>query len=1283
MASYNKGGFIGPIPALMRSIGGERIVFRLSLSVSPFPPPLPYNLQQMVKHAFYKCPFSGDTEELARVQLIPDLADDADETEVACIEWIWGLKRGGLQYYLATAHNSLYLRRDIADLYATFQFILVPTFKEYRDIQAFMSRARVLSRDDRDRSRRRPLTALRPTNGLYRYVFIPFTDAARKLQTEFNLQPQAEEDLAGWIDPVLNHPLLKGSDAFPIVECYPHPYSVCSLAERAFLYHNFGTRVTAQYSISVMRIIAHWDLIKKTAHIPQWFIDSPGMDEDDLTVSSREGDGYTVTSQSKNSKDAVKVVYDDEEELQARVSDWAKVVDPDSIPEEQPPILPEPIEVRRSERLRRRYNPYGKPEPVYRPDPIREAPWPTPEDADPYRNNFLLRALRTRRRDTLRRRRPGLRDPTAHVDARRRSTDRLRFQRRASKFQGCIYLCCSPSSRPPRRLRDRRALARAHIISDAPSLMPVARYAQRSSCASQALLRGHHNRCRRVALGLSTPSSRCVAGESMLTGPHVYCHIRTIDNTTIASADAISEGGTVQAPCPPFYFARHLVRLVSSNFMLDMRKHPWKKCPFSGMTDDLWLVKPIPDLPDDADEMQVACTEWVWGLKRGGLPYLLAEAHNSLYARHDIADLYSTYQFVLAPTSKLVKEIMDFLEHARVLRRDEKDRSPRRPLTALTPQSGLYRYVFIPFTDAARELQKEFALQPQTSDDLTGWVNTLLGPGFEEGCEAFEHNGVRTLEMGQYASAAGDVLEMWKLSTTPARVPRWFIDLPDMDDDDITVASSQALGYSITSQGKNDQDRVKVVYEGDDILLSRVSEWAELVDPESKPEEQPPIRRSKRIRRRYHPYGNLAHATYMLDPVRGAPWPTSEDADPLQFPPAWTERSCRFPTHTFSSNDWAFFCYNEIWKRCPFSGMTNDLWLVKPIPDLSDDVDEMQVACTEWVWGLKRGGLPYHLADTHNSLYARKDIADLYASYQFILVPTFKLVKEIMDFVEHARVLHRDEKDRSPRRPLTALAPPNGLYRYAFIPFTDAARELQKEFELHLQTPDDMKGWANPFLSESFWEGCEAFPVVECYTHPYSICYYADKAYEYNGLGTTATAQYATAAAEVLDLWDVGATPAHVPQWFIDYPSMEDDDVTVASSQGYGYTITSQSNGQNDHVKVVREGDDVLQAGVSEWAQDVDPKSIPEEQPPILSEPIEVRRSERMRRCYNPYGKPEPVYRLDPVREAPWPTPEDADPFRYPPSWTKRTGRFPTRKFSSNDWAFFCYNIGLALPGKS
>ena len=51
----------------------------------------------------------------------------------------------------------------------------------------------------------------------------------------------------------------------------------------------------------------------------------------------------------------------------------------------------------------------------------------------------------------------------------------------------------------------------------------------------------------------------------------------------------------------------------------------------------------------------------------------------------------------------------------------------------------------------------------------------------------------------------------------------------------------------------------------------------------------------------------------------------------------------------------------------------------------------------------------------------RKDIADLYASYQFILAPTFKMVKEITDFLDHSHVLRRDEHDKSPRRPLTAV----------------------------------------------------------------------------------------------------------------------------------------------------------------------------------------------------------------------------------------------------------------------
>lgn len=227
-----------------------------------------------------------------------------------------------------------------------------------------------------------------------------------------------------------------------------------------------------------------------------------------------------------------------------------------------------------------------------------------------------------------------------------------------------------------------------------------------------------------------------------------------------------------------------------------------------------------------------------------------------------------------------------------------------------------------------------------------------------------------------------------------------------------------------------------------------------------------------------------------------------------------------------------------------------------------------------------------------------------------------------------------------------------------------------------------MTGWVHPLFGDSALYGTDAFPVVECHAHPYSICSLAECAFKYRKFGTTITAQYSIAALDVLDLWNMDSTPARAPRWFVDSPEMYEDDITVTSSEAAGYTITSQSNGQNDRVDVVHEGDDVLRAGVSEWAQAVDPDSIPEEQPPILPEPIEVRRSERLRKRYNPYGKPELVYRPDPVRQAPWPTPEDADPFQYPQAWTQRSGRFPTRKFSSNDWAFFCYNIGLALPGK-
>ncbi|KAI5900710.1 uncharacterized protein SCHCODRAFT_02683537 [Schizophyllum commune H4-8] len=369
------------------------------------------------------------------------------------------------------------------------------------------------------------------------------------------------------------------------------------------------------------------------------------------------------------------------------------------------------------------------------------------------------------------------------------------------------------------------------------------------------------------------------------------------------------------------------------------------------------------------------------------------------------------------------------------------------------------------------------------------------------------------------------------------------------------------------------------------------------------------------------------------------------------------------------------------WHKCPFSGETEHLWRISLIPTPPDDADEAiekKVALTEWVWGLRRGGLHYYLASSHNTLFFRKDIADLYASFQFLLVPTFNLIKKIDDFAKSTGVLNRDEKDKSRRRPLTALRPPSGVYRYVFIPFTDAARKLQTEFDLQPQTAEDLTGWVHPLFGNSALHGTAAFPVVECHAHPYSICSLAESAFKYRKFGTTITAQYSIAALDVLDLWNVDESQARVPQWFIDLPEMYEDDITVMSSEAKGYTITSQADGQGNRIETIHEDDDLLQARVTEWAGAVDPNSVLEEQPPILRSPLQLRRSPRIQQMSQTCGKSSLLRSNSPVREAPWPLPENADLYRHPPAWTKRTGRFPTREFSSNDWAYFCYNVVLA-----
>ncbi|KAL1678767.1 hypothetical protein EV122DRAFT_211323 [Schizophyllum commune] len=377
------------------------------------------------------------------------------------------------------------------------------------------------------------------------------------------------------------------------------------------------------------------------------------------------------------------------------------------------------------------------------------------------------------------------------------------------------------------------------------------------------------------------------------------------------------------------------------------------------------------------------------------------------------------------------------------------------------------------------------------------------------------------------------------------------------------------------------------------------------------------------------------------------------------------------------------------WLKCPLSGETDHkkLLRIRLIPELADDADETEVACTEWFWGLKRGGLPYYLATAHNALFFREDIARLYASFQFILAPTFKTFLDIMEFFKgRAGVMERNDKDKSPRRPLTALTPSSGFYRYVYIPMTDAARQLQKELKLPPQTEEDLNGGIYPVSNKPWLEGTEAFPVVECYGHPYSVSTLAEHAFDYyDDFATRVTAQWSCCTAKIVGLWHASYA-RDVPRWFIDSPGMDVDDLTVASAEGAGYTISRRSQDGKGRPRAVYEGQEALEANVSAWAEEVDPNSKPEEQPPVPREPIPVRRSVRIAERANPYKRPGQAYYYrpeSPARKAPWPCPEGEDPYATPPAWATRNGQFPTRRFSSNDWAYFHYSVSLPAPRKT
>ncbi|KAL1744966.1 hypothetical protein HDZ31DRAFT_37461 [Schizophyllum fasciatum] len=371
-------------------------------------------------------------------------------------------------------------------------------------------------------------------------------------------------------------------------------------------------------------------------------------------------------------------------------------------------------------------------------------------------------------------------------------------------------------------------------------------------------------------------------------------------------------------------------------------------------------------------------------------------------------------------------------------------------------------------------------------------------------------------------------------------------------------------------------------------------------------------------------------------------------------------------------------------RVCPISGETENVLLCRLIEPDYDTAEgcEYRIARQEWIFGLPRGGMENYLQSPLNYAVFREDICNMYSRGEFILAPTFKTYLDMMAFVDHARVKERKDSDESPRRPMTAMASSVGLYRYVFLPFTDAARALQKEFEFQPQTREDLNGGIHPLYNKPCQEGSDQFSVVECRFHPFSVCAFAD--YMFWNRSTRLTAQWHGIAGSIIDFG--GHENIVPPKWFIDAPRYELDDEKLAPSEATGYDPVWSTRGAPipDAANVLR--DVKIPEGnyrklVAGWVAKLDPKAPPPEEKPIRTE-YKPRRSDRIRRKTCPYD------RSSPGGPPPSPTRNGAravlcarrDLIRFPPAWTRGKDRIPTERFSSNDWAYFCYNIALGAP---
>ncbi|KAL1751157.1 hypothetical protein FB107DRAFT_278951 [Schizophyllum commune] len=276
------------------------------------------------------------------------------------------------------------------------------------------------------------------------------------------------------------------------------------------------------------------------------------------------------------------------------------------------------------------------------------------------------------------------------------------------------------------------------------------------------------------------------------------------------------------------------------------------------------------------------------------------------------------------------------------------------------------------------------------------------------------------------------------------------------------------------------------------------------------------------------------------------------------------------------------------------------------------------------------------------------------------------------------------------RRPMSSLARPDGLYRYVFIAMSKAGWALRKEFTMQRQTTVDLNGGLQPDNGEPMEPGTEELPVVECYAHPFSVATFAEWMLA-KLRATRLSGQYDALAYVIIANWQRPSNN-YAPQWFIDEPSYDCDDSTLSVTAAAGYDESSSDADActvRESAGILRDplindddddDDDSERKKVCHWFIHYDPKAKPPHD--ASRSPVRVRRSRRLQGKMGLTPPPSPGESepsLSPVRRGPL---RPCDPIRHPPAWARRNERFPTHRFTSNDWAYFRYHVALASSSK-